>query len=135
MEHQDDHFPWDGEHGDEYDDDEERAIYYHFLKSTNNLEILQMLQSTDTDNMNETEKKHINDCIGLLNKETSVMTYNNKVSLFKNLNHVVECGICYDEKLNINLHCGHCVCTDCYVRLYKKSCPFCRIDTPFGIFC
>ena len=93
-----------------------------------------MLQKTDTDNMNETEKKHINDCIELLNKETSVMTYNNKVSLFKSLNHVVECGICYDEKLNINLHCGHCVCTDCYVRLYTKPCPFCRIDTQFGIF-
>jgi tetratricopeptide (TPR) repeat protein len=135
MEHQDDHFPWDGEHGDGYDDDEEeKAIYYHFLKSTNNIEILQMLQKTDTDNMNEAEKKHINDCIGLLNKETSVMTYNNKVSLFKSLNHVVECGICYDEKLNINLHCGHCVCTDCYVRLYTKQCPFCRIDTQFGIF-
>ena len=134
MEHQNDHFPWDGEHGDGYDDEEEKAIYYNFLKNTNNIEILQMLQSTDTDNMTETEKKHINDCIGLLNKESSVMTYNNKVSLFKSLNHVVECGICYDEKLNINLHCGHCVCTDCYVRLYTKPCPFCRTDTSFGIF-
>ena len=131
MEHQDDHYIWD-----DYDDDDEegRAIYLNFLKNTGNIAILKMLQSTDTEHMNETEKKHINDCIDLLNKETSVTTYNNKVSLFKSLNHVVECGICYDEKLNINLHCGHCVCTDCYTRLYKKCCPFCRVDTPYGFF-
>ena len=130
MEHRDDHYCWDGE----YDDDEDKAIYGNFMRNTSTIEILQMLQSTDTEHMNESEKKQINDCIGLLNKETSVTVYNNKISLFKRLNHVVECGICYDEKLNIDLHCGHCVCTDCYVRLYTKSCPFCRIDTPYGFF-
>ena len=132
MEHQDDHFPWDHEYG--HDDDEDKAIYGNFMKSTTNIEILQMLQSTDTEHMNETEKKQINDCINILNKETSVIAYNNKISLFKRLNHVVECGICYDEKLNIDLHCGHCVCTDCYVRLATKPCPFCRIDAPYGFF-
>lgn len=130
MEHRDDHYCWDGE----YDHDEDKAIYGNFMRNTSTIEILQMLQSTDTEHMNNVEKKQINECIGLLNKETSVIVYNNKISLFKRFNNVVECGICYDEKLNIDLHCGHCVCTDCYVRLYTKSCPFCRIDAPYGFF-
>ena len=134
MEHQDDHFDWDGEYGEDGEDDEDKAIYGNFMRSTSNIEILQMLKSTDTEDMNENEKKQINDCIGILNKETSVIAYNNKISLFTRLNHVVECGICYDEKLNIDLHCGHCVCTDCYTRLATKPCPFCRIDAPYGFF-
>lgn len=56
-----------------------------------------------------------------------IMRYNNKIKLFTQLGHVVECGICYDEKLNIDLDCGHCVYTDCYPRVYNKSCPFCRM--------
>ena len=134
MEHQEDHFDWGSEHGEDDGDDEDKAIYGNFMRSTCNIEILQMLKSTDTEHMNENEKKQINDCISILNKETSVIAYNNKISLFTRLNHVVECGICYDEKLNIDLHCGHCVCTDCYTRLATKPCPFCRIDAPYGFF-
>jgi tetratricopeptide (TPR) repeat protein len=52
---------------------------------------------------------------------------NNKIQLFTRLNHIVECGICYETKLNINKECGHCVCVDCYLRLYKIECPFCRM--------
>ena len=131
MEHRDDHYYWENDYDD---DDEDKAIYGNFMKSTSNIEILQMLQKTDTSNMKENEKKHINDCIDILNKETSIIAYNNKISLFKRLNHVVECGICYDENLNIDLHCGHCVCTECYPRLVTKPCPFCRIDSPYGFF-
>ena len=112
----------------------EEVIYGGFMRKTSNIEILKTLQNTDTSKMNENEKKNITDCINLLNKETSVITYNNKVALFTRLNNVVECGICYDEKLNINLHCGHCVCVDCYQRLVNTSCPFCRMDTPYGFF-
>ena len=130
MEHQDDHFSWE----DEEDHDESKVIYGGFMRKTSNIEILKTLQNTDTTKMNEIEKKNITDCINLLNKETSVITYNNKVALFTRLNNVVECGICYDEKLNINLHCGHCVCVDCYQRLVNTSCPFCRMDTPYGFF-
>ena len=51
----------------------------------------------------------------------------NKVALFTRLNHVVECGICYDDdKVNIDIHCGHTVCVDCYTMVYNKACPFCR---------
>ena len=54
--------------------------------------------------------------------------FKNKISLFTRLNNICECSICYDNKLNIDLHCGHTVCTDCYSRTYNKPCPFCRID-------
>ena len=59
--------------------------------------------------------------------DTDIIVYKNKILLFTRLQNVVECGICYDEKLNIDLSCGHCVCHDCYLLLYKKPCPFCRI--------
>jgi len=56
-----------------------------------------------------------------------IMIYENKKKLFSQLNHVIECCICYETKLNINLFCGHCVCTGCYSKLYKSPCPICRI--------
>ena len=60
----------------------------------------------------------------LMSSCPEIMRYNNKIKLFTQLGHVVECGICYDEKLNIDLDCGHCVCTDCYPRVYNKLFPF-----------
>lgn len=45
-----------------------------------------------------------------------------------------ECGICYeiitdcDDNL-VRLECAHFLCRECYDRLQKQSCPFCR--TPF----
>jgi TPR repeat protein len=47
-----------------------------------------------------------------------LIIYNNKITLFERLNHVVECGICYETRLNIDLACAHCVCTDCYTMLH-----------------
>jgi len=52
---------------------------------------------------------------------------NTKIQLFTQLNNIVECGVCYETTLNINIECGHCLCVDCYLRLYKKECPFCRM--------
>lgn len=60
----------------------------------------------------------------------SVMDYRcyiNKISLFTKLNHVTDCPICYENKLNIDLRCGHTFCKDCYVRISDKPCPLCRI--------
>jgi tetratricopeptide (TPR) repeat protein len=57
----------------------------------------------------------------------SITIYNNKVRLFASLNHVVECGICFNTILNLCLDCGHCVCKSCYLKLHRKPCPFCRI--------
>jgi len=55
-----------------------------------------------------------------------VAIYNNKVRLFQSLNHVTECGICYNNALHIDFECGHCVCSDCYLNMYQRPCPFCR---------
>lgn len=77
----------------------------------------------------ESPSHKIMDEIARISKNNKqIMIYQNKIALFTGLNHIVECGICYDEKLNINLNCGHCVCIDCYQRVYDKSCPFCRMD-------
>lgn len=63
-----------------------------------------------------------------LNSIKDVSIYKNKVQLFKKLNHVCECPVCYDEKLNIDLKCGHCFCDDCYVKIIDDDlrCPICR---------
>ena len=53
--------------------------------------------------------------------------YNNKIRLFTKLNNIMECGICYDIELNIDLKCGHCVCCNCYIITSDTPCPFCRI--------
>lgn len=55
-----------------------------------------------------------------------IIIYKNKVNLFTKLNHIVECAVCYETQINIDLKCGHCFCTTCYQRLYKKPCPICR---------
>ena len=57
----------------------------------------------------------------------SVTIYRNKVQLFTSLNHITECGICFNTALHLNLNCGHCVCKDCYLRLFDDPCPFCRL--------
>ena len=60
-------------------------------------------------------------------KNRDIMIYKNKIKLFKNLNNIIECVICYEEQLNIDLHCGHCVCIYCYPKVFEESCPICRL--------
>ena len=67
-------------------------------------------------------------CLAEISSHRDVSPYITKVALFTRLNHVTECGICYDEKLNIDLQCGHTTCTDCYKRVYMNECPFCRFE-------
>lgn len=47
------------------------------------------------------------------NKE--VIIYNNKIRLFSRFNNIDTCPICLDDdKLQIDLTCGHLICIDCY---------------------
>jgi hypothetical protein len=39
---------------------------------------------------------------------------------------MLECGICYETKLEKVLPCGHSTCHDCYEKLRGNTCPFCR---------
>jgi tetratricopeptide (TPR) repeat protein len=64
--------------------------------------------------------------INKLKTEPCALVFNNKVRLFSKLQNITECGICLDTKLNIDLHCGHEVCCDCYVKVHTDKCPFCR---------
>ena len=63
----------------------------------------------------------------MLCKIPEIIIYKNKIRLFTNLKNIVECFICFEEHLNIDLHCGHCVCIYCYQRLFNKKCPLCRL--------
>ena len=131
LDNKSDHYNWDLDAEPEEDG---RPTYSSFVKDNNSLTVLDELKAIDTDEMNQEDKDTINQCIAKIEQETCVTTYKNKVALFTRLNNVTECGICYDEKLNINLHCGHCVCTDCYKRLLTSDCPFCRTPSPYGLF-
>lgn len=64
--------------------------------------------------------------ISTINSNDIILFYKNKVRLFTKLNNVQECQICLEGKLNIDLPCGHEVCTDCYKKVYQDTCPFCR---------
>ena len=115
--------------GDDQDDDEadywdgvDESHYSKFQKSHNSLTLAVQLDRGETrDNV---DVVRLLDC---LRKTPQYCAFKNKVALFTRLNHVVECGICYDnDKVNIDIHCGHTVCVDCYTHLYDKVCPFCR---------
>ena len=114
--------------------------YIQFTSDINDLIILDKItkfaikkyQPSDNNNtIGYIPDVNLNDLRDYLYKTDDYSTYTNKVVLFTKLNHIVECGICYDDdKVNINIHCGHTMCTDCYIRLYDKDCPFCRMTPP-----
>lgn len=52
--------------------------------------------------------------------------YNNKKKLFEKMNYFDDCCICLEHCLQIDLHCGHTVCTNCYKKIYEEPCPICR---------
>jgi len=108
--------------GDEDDEETYNRKFAVWMRRHHALGIRDYLLNNSYDLQN----KHIQKCLSLFDKESIVNIFKNKVELFTKLNHITECGICYDKKLNIDLNCGHCVCTDCYKRVYYTNCPFCR---------
>ena len=62
-----------------------------------------------------------------LRNDRDVSIYINKIRLFTKLNHICECQICYDESLHIDMSCGHCFCTSCYVKIHNTPCPICKL--------
>ena len=106
----------------DYWDGVDESHYSKFQKSHNSLTLAAQLDRGETrDNVDVVR------LLDSLRKTPQYCAFKNKVTLFTRLNHVVECGICYDnDKVNIDIHCGHTVCVDCYTQLYDKVCPFCR---------
>jgi tetratricopeptide (TPR) repeat protein len=76
---------------------------------------------------NEIKTPDILERIYKINSNPEIMIFENKKKLFTRLNNIIECGICYETNVNIDLYCGHLCCIDCYPKLYKNCCPFCRL--------
>jgi tetratricopeptide (TPR) repeat protein len=84
--------------------------------------LINMLETIENLNSNLKEK------FEKLSRNKEIVIYHNKIRISKELNHVDDCIICYENKLHINIYCGHCFCIDCYPSLFDKSCPLCRIS-------
>jgi tetratricopeptide (TPR) repeat protein len=84
------------------------------------LYLVDLLQNIGVLNVNQSA------ILNRLNREKDITILNNKIRLFSKLENIIECNICLETKLNIDLHCGHEVCIDCYKQVYLKKCPFCR---------
>lgn len=114
---------FDDDDDDDFDDDDND--FRQFQLSNSNLAIAKQIDlfvkhHTDVD-------AHVLQLCEYLHQLPEYCALKNKIALFTRLNHVVECGICYDDdKVNIDIHCGHTVCVDCYTMVYNKACPFCR---------
>jgi tetratricopeptide (TPR) repeat protein len=109
----------------DYDDDDEEYTYSKKYKGYNHIELLEILESI----VSPSQKIQI--VIEKLKRKSDILVYKNKVRLFSRFENVCECQICYENKLNIDLHCGHEVCVDCYKIIYKHNCPWCRIPSYF----
>jgi tetratricopeptide (TPR) repeat protein len=102
-------------------------LFMKLEEKTNILLLVKFLDSVLEEN-NEIYKESAKITLKeFVSENKKVIIYRNKIALFKKLNHIVECGICYETKLHIDLKCAHCVCTDCYIYLKSKPCPFCRL--------
>jgi tetratricopeptide (TPR) repeat protein len=75
----------------------------------------------------ENKSVNVKKQISKIVKKEDIMVFRNKIKLFTNLKNITECVICYEERLNIDLHCGHCVCVRCYPYVYLSPCPICRL--------
>jgi tetratricopeptide (TPR) repeat protein len=114
------------EYYSEDDETEEDIKYTKKYYGFNHFELQEILDSV------ENPSAKLVETLKTLKDLKDISIYNNKVRLFKRLNNFKECNICYEEdKLNIDLHCGHELCTDCYKMIYKKCCPWCRTASYF----
>jgi len=110
------------------DKSESKSLINDGEKDFNLFMVKEILESVVSENniTTMTEPTYILNKLKKINSKKDIMVFENKRKLFTSLNHFVECGICYETALNIDLICGHCVCTSCYPHLFKKACPFCR---------
>ena len=104
---------------DHYDDGCIENLFTHF----NCLEVLTILENYHSEERNENLKR----VSRMLESEESVIIFKNKVRVFSRFQNIIECGVCLENKLNIDMLCGHEICCDCYKRVYLDCCPFCRI--------
>uniref|UniRef100_A0A6C0KTH5 RING-type domain-containing protein n=1 Tax=viral metagenome TaxID=1070528 RepID=A0A6C0KTH5_9ZZZZ len=107
-----------------------KAIYHYqdncienLLTHFNCLELLTIL----VDCFSQEPTQNLKRVITMLETEEHVIIFKNKVRVFSRFQNIIECGVCLENKLNIDMLCGHEICCDCYKRVYLDCCPFCRI--------
>lgn len=69
--------------------------------------------------------------LDIYSDEKEVNVFRNKTKL---LGKMIECEVCMDNKLGIPFECAHYVCQECYLKLYNKSCPFCRMEFSSSLY-
>jgi hypothetical protein len=84
------------------------------------LEFYHLLVNIDNKN------KLMNDKIEELSKKKEVIYYKTKVIKMEELKNIHECCICFENKVNIIMYCGHDVCIDCYPNIINQKCSQCR---------
>tara|TARA_Y100000389_G_C17447944_1_gene512793 strand:- start:40 stop:807 length:768 start_codon:yes stop_codon:yes gene_type:complete len=106
---------WDGDNGSY-----SRYHIFHKFVLEKILEVFELLNTGDIELPDiEAHKNRIRN-------SSDVCAFIMKKELFTRLNNIHDCVICYENKLNICLDCGHELCLDCYKRVYNDSCHFCR---------
>jgi hypothetical protein len=95
-------------------------------KEFNHFELLELLENV------ESKSEAVKKTIKCLCQKDAIIIYKNKIRLFERLKNVCDCKICFEERLNIDLTCGHEVCFECYKKVYEKDCPWCRIPSYFN---
>ena len=73
---------------------------------------------------------NLNNCVNC-KSFNSKNNLTNKIKLFLKLKNNKKCCICFNEKLHINLNCGHELCVDCYNNIADDYCiyHYCKRDT------
>ena len=120
-----------GRSGFRYDTSEHNELM-DFMNSHPTLLIIKRLEKVYECPLDELSKK-AKKCLDVLCKSQSYLSYKNKMELFTRLNNVTQCPICYEEKINIDISCGHTFCGDCYARIYDSVCPLCRVPCSLNI--
>lgn len=115
----------------ELDDDlgeQDFVIYNEMMDDNTELSVINKCEKIvkSMGHLNYSKVLELDSVIQYLKGREEYSVFRNKIALFTKLNHVVECPICYETKVNIDLRCAHTFCEDCYVKIYTKSCPVCR---------
>lgn len=104
-----------------------KRLHKEFLEEVGVINLYERLKASEPQvYTNEPPGTYTMKVLAEISSHRHVSPYVAKVALFTRLKNVTECGICYEDKLNIDLQCGHTTCTDCYKRVYMNECPFCR---------
>ncbi len=118
---------------------EEAKKYYFMSIQLNNITAInnyliieESILKQYNDLINFTSEIAINH-INKIKNNLDIIIYNNKLKYTSKIDY---CNICLeDNKVNILLNCFcHYICKDCYINLYDKPCPYCKINMKIKIY-